>query len=380
MNIVIAMDSWKGSLSSIEAATSVSEGIRDVIPDAAIQIVPLADGGEGTVEAVLAATGGNLQTVHVKDPLGRQIQASYGILPSGTAVIEMAAASGLTLLSEEERNPFYTSTYGTGQLILDAIQKGCRDFIIGIGGSATNDGGAGMLQALGFSLLDTNGTHVIPGAIGLGSLAEIQTTQAEPLLTQCRFRIACDVTNSLCGINGSSAVFGPQKGASPEQIIEMDMWLEHYARLAHNINPVINANSPGAGAAGGLGFAFLAFLNASLESGISLIMNTVNLEDTICTADWVITGEGRLDAQSAMGKTPAGVASLAKKHNVPVIALAGSITEDASLCNRYGIDAFFPVLEAPCSLQEAMDPQTAQQNIRRTASQIFRLIKTVQTK
>ena len=265
-------------------------------------------------------------------------------------------------------------------MILDAIQKGCRDFIIGIGGSATNDGGAGMLQALGFSLLDTNGTHVIPGAIGLGSLAEIQTAQAEPLLTQCRFRIACDVTNPLCGINGSSAVFGPQKGASPEQIIKMDMWLEHYARLAHNINPVINANSPGAGAAGGLGFAFLAFLNASLESGISLIMNTVNLEDTICTADWVITGEGQLDAQSAMGKTPAGVASLAKKHNVPVIALAGSITEDASLCNRYGIDAFFPVLEAPCSLQEAMDPQTAQQNIRRTASQIFRLINTVQTK
>ncbi|MBQ1188775.1 MAG: glycerate kinase [Peptococcaceae bacterium] len=379
MNIVIAMDSWKGSLSSIEAATSVSEGIRDVIPDAAIQIVPLADGGEGTVEAVLAATGGNLQTVHVKDPLGRQIQASYGILPSGTAVIEMAAASGLTLLSEEERNPFYTSTYGTGQLILDAIQKGCRDFIIGIGGSATNDGGAGMLQALGFSLLDDRGSHIIPGAIGLGSLAEIQTAQAEPLLTQCRFRIACDVTNPLCGINGSSAVFGPQKGASPEQIIEMDMWLEHYARLAHNINPVINANSPGAGAAGGLGFAFLAFLNASLESGISLIMNTVNLEDTICTANWVITGEGQLDAQSAMGKTPSGVASLAKKHNVPVIALAGSITEDASLCNRYGIDAFFPVLETPCSLQEAMDPQTAQQNIRRTASQIFRLIKTVQT-
>ena len=380
MNIVIAMDSWKGSLSSTEAATSVSEGIHDVIPDAAIQIVPLADGGEGTVEAVLAATGGNLQTVHVKDPLGRQIQASYGILPSGTAVIEMAAASGLTLLSEEERNPFYTSTYGTGQLILDAIQKGCRDFIIGIGGSATNDGGAGMLQALGFSLLDTNGTHVIPGAIGLGSLAEIQTAQAEPLLTQCRFRIACDVTNPLCGTNGSSAVFGPQKGASPEQIIKMDMWLEHYARLAHNINPVINANTPGAGAAGGLGFAFLAFLNASLESGISLIMNTVNLEDTICTADWVITGEGQLDAQSAMGKTPAGVALLAKKHNVPVIALAGSITEDASLCNRYGIDAFFPVLETPCSLQEAMDPQTAQQNIRRTASQIFRLINTVQTK
>ena len=379
MNIVIAMDSWKGSLSSIEAATSVSEGIRDVIPDAAIQIVPLADGGEGTVEAVLAATGGNLQTVHVKDPLGRQIQASYGILPSGTAVIEMAAASGLTLLSEEKRNPFYTSTYGTGQLILDAIQKGCRDFIIGIGGSATNDGGAGMLQALGFSLLDTNGTHVIPGAIGLGSLAEIQTAQAEPLLTQCRFRIACDVTNPLCGINGSSAVFGPQKGASPEQIIEMDMWLEHYARLVHNINPIINANTPGAGAAGGLGFAFLAFLNASLESGISLIMNTVNLEDTICFADWVITGEGRLDAQSAMGKTPAGVAALAKKHNVPVIALAGSVTEDAALCNSYGINTFFPVLSTPCTLTEAMEPQTTRQNIRRTASQIFRLIKTVQT-
>ncbi len=380
MNIVIAMDSWKGSLSSLDAATAVSEGIRDVIPDAVIQIVPLADGGEGTVEAVLSAAGGSLQTVQVKDPLGRQIQASYGILPSGTAVIEMAAASGLTLLSEEERNPFYTSTYGTGQLILDAIQKGCRDFIIGIGGSATNDGGAGMLQALGFSLLDAEGSHVIPGAIGLRNLAEIQTTQAEPLLTQCRFRIACDVTNPLCGTNGSSAVFGPQKGASPEQIIEIDMWLEHYARLAHNINPGINANTPGTGAAGGLGFAFLAFLNASLESGISLIMDTINFEDTICSADWVITGEGRLDAQSAMGKTPAGVASLAQKHNVPVIALAGSITGDAALCNSYGINAFFPVLDAPCSLQKAMNPQTAQQNIRRTASQIFRLIKAVQTK
>jgi glycerate kinase len=272
-----------------------------------------------------------------------------------------------------------TSTYGTGELIRKALESGVKEIVIGIGGSATNDGGAGMLQALGFSLLDDRGSHIIPGAIGLGSLAEIQTAQAEPLLTQCRFRIACDVTNPLCGINGSSAVFGPQKGASPEQIIEMDMWLEHYARLAHNINPVINANTPGTGAAGGLGFAFLAFLNASLESGISLIMNTVNLEDTICTADWVITGEGRLDAQSAMGKTPAGVAALAKKHNVPVIALAGSVTEDAALCNSYGINAFFPVLSTPCTLTEAMEPQTARHNLRRTASQIFRLIKTVQT-
>ena len=366
------MDSWKGSLSSLEAGTAASGGIRDAVPDAAIQIFPLADGGEGTVDAMLAAIGGKLQTVPVKDPLGRQVQASYAILSSGTAVIEMAAASGLTLLAEEERNPLYTSTYGTGQLILDAIQNGCRDFIIGIGGT-------GMLQALGFLLLNAEGNNIVPGAVGLKDLAQIHTSQAEPLLAQCRFRIACDVTNPLCGNNGCSAVFGPQKGASPEQILQMDGWLNHYAELAQSINPSVSADTAGAGAAGGLGFAFLAFLNASLESGISLVMDTIHLENAIHSADWIITGEGRLDAQSAMGKAPAGVAALAKKHNVPVIALAGSITEDASLCNRYGIDAFFPVLEAPCSLQEAMDPQTAQQNIRRTASQIFRLIKTVQT-
>ncbi len=378
MNVVIAMDSWKGSLSSLEAGTAAADGIREVFPDAAIHILPLADGGEGTVEAVLAAAGGQLQTAQVNDPLNRTIQASYAILPSGTAVIEMAAASGLTLLAEEERNPLYTSTYGTGQLILDAIQKGCRNFIIGIGGSATNDGGAGMLQALGFSLLDAEGRDIAPGAIGLGDLAQIRTHQAEPLLIQCRFRIACDVTNPLCGTNGCSAVFGPQKGASPEQIARMDAWLKQYAKLAQNISPSINADTSGTGAAGGLGFAFLAFLDASLESGISLVMDAIHLEETIRSADWIITGEGRLDSQSAMGKAPAGVAALAKKHGKPVLALAGSVTADAPSCNACGIDAFFPVLSAPCSLSEAMEPQTARQNIRCTAAQVFRLIKTAQ--
>lgn len=378
MKVVIAMDSWKGSLSSLEAGTAAAGGIRDAVPDAAIQIFPLADGGEGTVDAMLAAIGGKLQTVPVKDPLGRQVQATYAILSSGTAVIEMAAASGLTLLAEEERNPLYTSTYGTGQLILDAIQNGCRDFIIGIGGSATNDGGAGMLQALGFSLLTAEGHNIAPGAAGLKDLAQIHTSQAEPLLAQCRFRIACDVTNPLCGNNGCSAVFGPQKGASPEQIVQMDGWLNHYAELAQSINPSVSADTAGAGAAGGLGFAFLAFLNASLESGISLVMDTIHLENAIHSADWIITGEGRLDAQSAMGKAPAGVAALAKKYGKPVIALAGSVTDDAAACNACGIDAFFPVLNAPCSLADAMHPQTARQNIRRTAAQIFQLIQTVQ--
>lgn len=376
MKIVIAMDSFKGSLSSIQAGEAIAEGIRRVQPEAELHICPLADGGEGTVDAILAATAGQYQTVQVSDPLGRRIDCWYGIIPdSKTAVIEMSAAAGITLLSAEERNPLCASTYGVGQIILDAIEKGCRDFIIGIGGSATNDGGAGMLQALGFSFLDAAGTEITRGAIGLRDLAEIRTDYVPAVLNDCRFRIACDVSNPLCGEQGCSAVFGPQKGAAPELIQQMDNWLQHYATLTKTVRPSADADYPGAGAAGGLGFAFLSYLNAKLESGISIVIDAISLEQQIQTAHLVITGEGRLDGQSTMGKTPVGVARAAKKYGRPVIALAGSVTVDAGRCHAYGIDAFFPVIKAPCTLDEAMQPETAYQNLRDTAEQVFRLLQ-----
>lgn len=380
MKIVIAMDSFKGSLSALQAGQAIAEGIHRVEPEAELHICPMADGGEGTVDAILTATAGQYQTVQASDPLGRQIDCRYGIIPSSkTAVIEMSAAAGITLLTEAERNPRYASTYGVGQMILDAIEKGCRDFIIGIGGSATNDDGVGMLQALGFSFLDTAGTEIARGAIGLQNLAEIRIDYVPAVLNNCRFRIACDVSNPLCGEQGCSAVFGPQKGAAPELIQQMDSWLQHYAALTKTVCPSSDADYPGAGAAGGLGFAFLSYLNATLESGVSIVIDAIHLEQQIQTAHLVITGEGRLDGQSAMGKTPVGVARAAKKYGKPVIALAGSVTAEADRCHAYGIDAFFPVLKAPCTLDEAIQPETAYQNLRDIAEQVFRLIEAVRT-
>ena len=375
MKIVIAMDSFKDSLSSIEAGTAVCSGILRVYPDAKIKVLPLADGGEGTVEALTLGMGGELQSIEVTGPLNEQkVTAQYGILRNKkTAIIEMAAAAGLTLLPSEKRNPLYTTTYGVGEILRDAINKGCRHFIIGIGGSATNDGGLGMLQALGWQMLDSVGEAVPHNAIGLERLAVIDDSTVLPALKECTFRIA--VTNPLLGQEGCSTVFGPQKGAPPNMIPIMDEWLQHYAELAKAKYPQANPQSPGAGAAGGLGFAFLTFTNAALESGINIVMKETQLEEQIAVADMVITGEGRLDGQSIMGKAPIGVAHLAKKHAKPVIAFSGCVTPEARLCNKHGIDAYFPILRQVSTLSQALEPKNAQQNMTDTVEQVFRLIK-----
>ncbi len=375
MNVVIAIDSFKGSLSSPEAGRAAKEGITRVYPDAKVSVCPIADGGEGTVEALVSGLGGTMERVVVTGPLDSKVEAKYGIVNQTTAVIEMAEAAGITLVSPEKRNPLYTTTYGVGELICDAIEKGCRDFIIGIGGSATNDGGAGMLQAPGFGFLKENGEPIAPGALGLSELHHITNINALPALSECTFRIACDVDNPLCGERGCSAVYGPQKGATPSMVADMDTWLSHYAELAKNVNSEADPDVPGSGAAGGLGFAFMTFLGGRLQKGIELILEATQVEQTICGADYVLTGEGRLDGQTVMGKAPAGVAGLAKKYNIPVIALAGGVTDEAKACNDHGIDAFFPIVRGVCSLDEAMDKDRAYRNMADTVEQIFRLIQ-----
>uniref|UniRef100_I5ATZ1 Glycerate kinase n=1 Tax=Eubacterium cellulosolvens (strain ATCC 43171 / JCM 9499 / 6) TaxID=633697 RepID=I5ATZ1_EUBC6 len=398
MKVTVAIDSMKGSLGSVEAGEAIRRGILLADKSAEVRVCPIADGGEGTVEALTSGLGGNLEQVFVTGPLGAKITARYGILPedSGfngnslsedertdlsrlsdtggkTAVIEMAAAAGITLIGESERNPLCTTTYGVGEMIRDAIKKGCRHFIVGIGGSATNDGGIGMLQALGFGLLDEKGNDVPFGAQGLKELRTLQTEEVLPELAECRFRVACDVNNPLCGENGCSAVFGPQKGATPEMIEEMDRWLASFAELAREIFPKADPSAPGSGAAGGLGFAFRTFTNAVLESGIKIVLEETKLEDFIRDSDLVITGEGRLDSQTAMGKAPIGVAKIAKKYDIPVIAFAGAVAPDAGICNAHGIDAFFPILRRVSTLEEAMEPEAASRNLTDTAEQVMRL-------
>lgn len=376
MKITVAIDSFKGSLSTIQAGEAVKEGIASVYNDAEIEVRPLADGGEGTVDAVVSATGGDMVKIIVSDPLGRPIVATYGIIPdTGTAIIEMSAAAGITLIDATERNPLNTTTFGVGEMIADAIARGCRRFIVGIGGSATNDGGVGMLQALGFEFFDFNGNPIVRRGEGLKDIAGISKNNAIPELDECEFFVACDVKNVLCGTNGCSAIYGPQKGATKEMIKDMDLWLGRYAILTREIFPTADAAYPGTGAAGGLGFAFMSYLNATLESGIDLVIRETGLEDYIKNSDIVVTGEGRLDGQSYMGKAPIGVARLAKKYGKPVIAFSGCVTEDAAECNNHGIDAFFPILRTPCTLEEAMDVDNAYGNVVNTATQVFRLVK-----
>lgn len=376
--IVVAIDSFKGSLTTFEAGRAVKEAAKEVYPEADTIISPVADGGEGTVEAIISAVDGELVKTTVCNPVCEKIEASYGYIPKNkTAIIEMSAAAGITLIAENERNPMNTTTYGVGEMILDAISRGCRRFVIGIGGSATNDGGVGMLQALGFDFLDINLQQVLPGAKGLKDIAVIKTENAIKELKECTFCVACDVKNVLCGEYGCSAIYGPQKGATAEMIKDMDRWLENYAKLTKQVVLESDANIPGTGAAGGMGFALLSYLNASLMSGIELVMKETALERHIKDADLVITGEGRLDGQSYMGKAPIGVAKLAKKYNKPVIAFSGCVTDDAVECNKYGIDAFFPIVKKPCTLEEAMNVDNAYMNLKATACQVLRLIKTI---
>ncbi|MBE6696883.1 MAG: glycerate kinase [Ruminococcaceae bacterium] len=376
MKVVIAIDSFKGSLSSIEAGNAVAHGIKRVYPDADVIVSPIADGGEGLIDAIMLTLNCQKRTVKVHDPLFRTIESHY-VISENTAFIEMAAASGLTLLSPEERNPMHTSTFGTGELIKDAIDQGIRRFVVGIGGSATNDGGVGMLSALGIEFLDKSGNIVSPGAKGLENLTRIRFDNACRELCECTFKVACDVKNPLCGANGCSAIFGPQKGADDEMIEKMDAWLHNYASLTKEYIPSADPNIDGSGAAGGLGFAFCSFLGATLVPGIDLIIKETNLEEQVKNADIIITGEGRLDSQSCMGKAPIGVAKLAKKYGKIVLAFSGSISSDASVCNHHGIDAFFPAVRKPCSLTEAMNKENAKCNLADTAEQVFKVIKAV---
>ncbi len=375
MKVVVAIDSLKGSLSSLQAGEAASCGIKKVFPDAKTYVRPIADGGEGTVDALANGLGGVEQKVSVTGPLGKPVLAKYGIVNSDTAVIEMAEAAGITLVCNNERNPLYTTTYGVGEIITDAIKNGCRKFIIGIGGSATNDGGIGMLQALGFEFQDANGKPVPFGAIGLSVLSLIKTENVMPELSECEFNIACDVKNPLCGDNGCSAVYGPQKGADESMIKDMDKWLLSYYETVKKLYLDADKEYPGSGAAGGIGFAFMTFLNAKLLPGIDLVLKETSLEDYIKDSDIVITGEGRLDSQTVMGKAPIGVAAIAKKYGKSVIAFSGCVTKDAVVCNKYGIDAFFPIVRGACSLEEAMNTENAYQNMTDTAEQVFRVIK-----
>lgn len=375
MKIVVAIDSFKGSLSSLQAGSAVREAIRRLDDRAEVIIKPLADGGEGTVEALAETANAETVELTVNGPIQNPVVAKYCILKdSNTAVIEMASASGITLISNEDRNPLETTTYGVGEMIKDAIKKGCRRFVVGIGGSATNDGGTGMLTALGYEFLDKNRAPISLGAKGLKDLYEIKVDNVIPELKECVFNVACDVKNPLCGENGCSAIFGPQKGATPQMIKDMDAWLESYAALAKAISTKADKDHAGAGAAGGLGFAFLAFTNAELKSGIDIVLEEIDIETDIADADVVVTGEGRLDSQAIMGKAPIGVAKLAKKHGKKVIAFSGCVTEDAEVCNAHGIDAFFPIVRGVTTLEEALDTDHAYKNLTATAYQVFRLL------
>ena len=375
MKIVVAIDSFKGSLTSLQAGSAVKDAINRLDDKHQVLVKPLADGGEGTVEALAESTNAQMIELSVKGPLLNPVNAKYCILKdTNTAIIEMAAASGITLISDGERNPLETTTYGVGELIKDAISRGCRRFIVGIGGSATNDGGTGMLTALGYEFLNENKEPIALGAKGLKDLCEIKTDNVIPELKECNFNIACDVTNPLCGEKGCSAVFGPQKGATPEMIKDMDNWLENYAEISKTVSKKADKNYAGSGAAGGLGFAFLAFTNATLKSGIQIILEEIDIENDIKNADIVVTGEGRLDSQTVMGKAPIGVAKLAKKYGKKVVAFSGCVTEDAEVCNEHGIDAYFPIVRGVTTLEDALNSSNAYKNLNATAYQVFRLL------
>lgn len=373
MKIIVAPDSFKGSVSALEAASAIEQGIRRVFPDADIDKIPMADGGEGTVQSLVDATGGHIQTHQVLAPLENEVDAKFGILAGGeTAVIEMAAASGLTLVAPHERDPLRTTTYGTGQLIRAALEAGCRRLIIGIGGSATNDGGVGMAEALGVRPLDANGKQIPRGGGNLGQLRSIDITGLHPAIGETETVVACDVNNPLTGPNGASHVYGPQKGATSEMIETLDECLAHFDNvLTQTLGRSFN-DIPGAGAAGGLGAGLMAFLNAELRLGVDIMIEAVNLKERVKGAAIVFTGEGQLDFQTAFGKTPVGVAKVAKAHNIPVIAIAGGIGEGAEAVYAAGIDAMLGIAQEPMSLEDAVEDATLL--IANTAEQAARLI------
>jgi glycerate kinase len=374
MNVIIAPDSFKESLSSLEVAMAVEAGFKEIFPGVHATKLPIADGGEGTAEALVSATGGKIVSATVTGPLGDKIEAFYGVCGDGkTAIIEMAAASGLDLLSVEQRNPLITTSYGTGELIKHALNAGYRDFIVGIGGSATNDAGAGMLQALGVRLLKSDGGEIGLGGENLASLSQIDISGIDPRVGESRIEVACDVNNPLTGPAGASAIFGPQKGATPEMVQRLDACLGHFALLIkRDLNQDIE-QLPGAGAAGGMGAALVAFLHAALRPGVEIVIELTGFRKLVQSADLVITGEGRIDGQSIFGKAPVGIAQVAKEYGVPVIAFAGSLGTDVDVVREHGIDAVFSVVNAPCTLEEALSK--AGDNVRKAVYNVAAVIQ-----
>ncbi|QCA17194.1 glycerate kinase [Citrobacter freundii] len=369
MKIVIAPDSYKESLSALEVATAIEQGFREIWPDADYVKIPVADGGEGTVEAMVAATAGRLVHVDVTGPLGSSVQAFYGLSGDArSAFIEMAAASGLALVPVGSRDPLKTTSRGTGELIRHALDAGVEHIVIGIGGSATNDGGAGMVQALGARLLDAQDNDIAHGGAGLEALARIDISQLDARLAACRIEVACDVTNRLTGKEGASAVFGPQKGATPEVVARLDRALTHYAQLISRDLDVNVLELAGGGAAGGMGAALYAFCGAQLRSGIEIVTDALHLDAWVADADLVVTGEGRIDSQTIHGKVPVGVANVAKRYNKPVIGIAGSLTPDVGIVHDHGIDAVFSVIYTICTLEDAL--KNAKENVRMTARNV----------
>lgn len=370
MHIVIAPDSFKESLSAVDAAAAIEAGFREIFPDAIYVTVPMADGGEGTVDALTAATGGRRVDLAATGPLGEQVAAFYGLGGGAepVAVIEMAAASGLELVPPGRRDPLRATSRGTGELIRAALDAGARRFILGVGGSATNDGGAGMLQALGVRLLDAGGAELAPGGAALADLARIDASGRDPRIADCVFEIACDVSNPLVGSQGASAIFGPQKGATPEMVAQLDACLAHYARIVAQETGRDLAAVPGAGAGGGIAMAMLAFLGGRLRPGSEIVADAVGLDAAVRGADLVVTGEGRIDSQSVNGKTPVGVARVAKRHGKPVIAIGGCLAADASAVHAHGIDATFSTVIKACTVAEALE--AAEFNLRSAARNI----------
>lgn len=378
MKIVIAPDSFKESLTASEVASAIEQGLKQVMTDCEIVIIPVADGGEGTVQSMVDATGGSIISLKVMNPLGDRVNACYGIAGQNSgytfrqqdtvAVIEMASASGLHHVPQELRNPLVTTSYGTGELICDALNRGIKHIILGLGGSATNDGGAGMAQALGILLQDNQGKNLPSGGAALAQLSRIDMTHAHPLLGECLFEVACDVDNPLCGEYGASAIFGPQKGASAGMVKQLDAALSHYADVIAASGLTDCRNQPGAGAAGGMGFGVMAFLQARLKPGIEIVMQAVGFADKIRGADLVITGEGCIDGQTVFGKTPMGVLKEARLQGIPVIGIAGCLGENASAILEQGMQAIFPVIPRLSSVEDVL--ANARQNLRNTARNI----------
>ena len=372
MKIIVAPDSFKGSNSSIRVADLIEKGIRKVYPEAEIIKIPIADGGEGTVDAAVSGGDGEYREVKVRGPLGDPVNAKYGILKGGRAVIEMAAASGLPLVPEEKKNPLVTTTYGTGELIESALEEGCREFLLGIGGSATTDAGLGMAQALGYSFKDKDGRELGDGGGELDKLVEIDSSGADPRIAESRFTVASDVNNPLYGREGAAYIYGPQKGATPEMVKQLDANLRRFSEIVKKILGRDISQVPGSGAAGGLGAGLIVFCGAELKSGIQAVLDIVGFDNHIASADLIITGEGAIDGQTTYGKVPVGVAKRVQDYNLPVLAIVGNIGQGAENVYNFGIHGIMSTVNKAMSLSEAMADSAAL--LEDAAERVMRII------